>query len=106
MKDSTEKYEFGLKNIDEILEMFKKVPAIKKVVIYGSRAYGNYKDGSDIDIALFGENLTLSNSVYLLMEEIENSYIPYMFDILIFDKINNEKLKTEILTKGKILYEK
>jgi len=106
MKDTTEKYKFGLKEIDEILELFKKVPAIKKVIIYGSRAYENYKNGSDIDIALFGENLTLSNSVYPLMEEIENSYLPYMFDILIFDKISNEKLKKEILRKGKVLYEK
>lgn len=48
---------FGLKDetILKIQSAFIKFPGIEKVVIYGSRAKGNYRNGSDIDITLFGK---------------------------------------------------
>lgn len=43
---------FGLKSsdLDYIINTIKKFPQIKKAVIFGSRAKGNFKPGSDIDI--------------------------------------------------------
>ncbi len=56
-----EKSLFGLKadTIRKINEVFVRYPHIEKVLIYGSRAKGNFKNGSDIDLTLVGENLNL-----------------------------------------------
>jgi len=99
---------FGLKEetIISINQAIEKIQTIEKVVLYGSRAKGNYKTGSDIDITLLGENLTLDNSVYPLMDEIEELYLPYTFDISIFKYIDNKNLINHINRIGKIFYEK
>ena len=97
---------YGLKQevIEGITNAFQKVKTIEKVVLYGSRAKGNYRNGSDIDIVLFGKNLTLDNSVYPLMEELEELYLPYSFDISIFNHIDNENLIEHINSIGKTIF--
>ncbi len=52
----------GLKDTDiqNICSVFKKHPEVEKVILYGSRAKGNYKKGSDIDLTFIGSNLNLS----------------------------------------------
>ena len=51
--------EFGLnqETINKINSVFEKHPEIDNVIIYGSRAKGNFKRGSDIDLSMFGNNL-------------------------------------------------
>ena len=53
---------FGLKekHIKDIQSVFIKYPGIEKAIIYCSRAKGNYRPASDIDLALKGEELNLS----------------------------------------------
>ena len=92
--------------IAKIKQAFAKIEAIDKVILYGSRAKGNYRKGSDIDITLIGKDLTLNNSVYPLMEELEELYLPYTFDISIFKHIDNQNLIKHIDRVGKIFYEK
>jgi len=97
--------DFGLPKItlDEINSIFKKFDGIEKVVVYGSRAKGNYKYNSDIDMTVFAKNfphekfLDLSNEFY-------ESNIPYLTDISLYDKIDNESLKEHINRVGKVLY--
>ena len=74
-----------LRNIESCLA---KLPQIEKVLLYGSRAKGNYKNGSDIDLTLIGKNLSSSNSIYPLKEELEKLYLPYTFDISILSKLD------------------
>jgi predicted nucleotidyltransferase len=52
---------YGLKDLDiqKIQSVFTQFPEIQKVIIYGSRAKGNFKMGSDIDLTIVGENLIL-----------------------------------------------
>ena len=97
---------FGLDPDTErnIKQAFAEIPVIDKVILYGSRAKGNYRNGSDIDITLFGDKLTLSNSVYPLTDGLEDLNLPYMFDISIFSHIDNEDLIEHIHRAGKILY--
>ncbi len=97
---------FGLDPDTErnIKQAFAKITAIDKVILYGSHAKGNYRNGSDIDITLFGDKLTLSNSVYPLTDELEELNLPYMFDISIFSHIDNEDLIEHIHRAGKVLY--
>ncbi|HTG65154.1 MAG TPA: nucleotidyltransferase domain-containing protein, partial [Flavobacterium sp.] len=72
---------FGIypKSYLEIIQILEKYPSIEKVVIYGSRAKGNAREGSDIDITLFG-NPTYQD-LSELRDDLEDSYIPYLFDI-------------------------
>ncbi len=97
---------FGLDTdtIEKIKIAFSKFSQIEKVVLYGSRAIGNYKNGSDIDITLIGKNLTLKNTVYPLMDSIDEFYFPYTFDISIFDRIDNKNLIEHIKSAGKVFY--
>ncbi len=99
---------FGLDNktIQDIRDAFSKNPLIEKVILYGSRAKGNYRTGSDIDITLIGEDLSLNNSVYPLMDAIEDLCLPYMFDISVFSQIDDENLIEHINRVGKVFYEK
>jgi len=98
--------EFGLKKdtTESIQHAIEKVAAIDRVMLYGSRAKGNYRVGSDIDITLLGKNLTLDNSIYPLMDELEKLDLPYTFDISIFEHIDNQNLIAHIHRVGKVLY--
>ena len=99
---------FGLSSdtIREIHGYLVELPEVDKVLIYGSRAKGNYRIGSDIDLTLIGSNLTLKNSVYRLEERVEESYLPYSFDISIFSQISNADLLDHIARVGKVFYER
>lgn len=94
--------QFGLSNedIDKIKVVFAKFPEIERVIIYGSRAKGNYKPSSDIDLTLVGEKLTLS-----LLQSLENDMddllLPYKFDISILHQISNPDLLNHIERVGK-----
>ncbi len=99
--------ECGLKSetIAQIISIFKKFTAIESVVLYGSRAKGNYKNGSDIDLTLKGKNLTLAmlNKVAV---ELDDLLLPYSFDLSLFDEINNPELLAHIHRAGVIFYQK
>lgn len=100
--------DFGIyeRSFSEILKELQKHTELEKVVIFGSRAMGNYKKGSDIDIAIFGKNITyelLAKIHYNLNEEIPT---PYFIDVLHFETTENEELKKHILNEGKIIYQK
>ncbi len=97
---------FGLSesNIKIILEILRKYQLIEKVVIYGSRAKGNYKDGSDIDLVIFGNNL--NNYLSKISSDFDDSLLPYKIDLSIFSDINNESLRDHIKRVGKVFYKK
>lgn len=98
---------YGLldRDLNYIYEALRKFPEIEKAVIFGSRAIGNYKKGSDIDLAVKGPDINRSilASIYDLLSE--EYPIPYFFDLLHYDSISNEKLKKHIDEYGKIIYE-
>jgi len=98
---------FGLKDetINKINNIFIKYPEVEKVVLYGSRAKGNYKNGSDIDLTLFGVTLDLS-ICYRIEDEIDDLLLPYTFDISIYHQISNENLIEHIDRVGVVFYEK
>ncbi|MCI5218040.1 MAG: nucleotidyltransferase domain-containing protein [Candidatus Electrothrix sp. LOE2] len=99
--------EYGLtpENIKEINRVFRKFAEIEEAVLYGSRAKGNYKPGSDIDIALKGKkiNLRLLNKMDIDLDEL---LLPYTFDMSIYDHISNQDLRDHIQRVGKVLYKK
>ncbi|MDA3819832.1 MAG: nucleotidyltransferase domain-containing protein [Candidatus Delongbacteria bacterium] len=96
---------FGLKNdiIKQVNYVFAKYPQIEKAIIYGSRAKGNYKTGSDIDLSLTGEDLTLS-LIHSVELEIDDLLLPYTFDISMFNQISNPDLIEHINRVGLVFY--
>ncbi len=92
---------FGLNEaiIKQIQSVFASFPEIDEVIIYGSRAKGNYKHGSDIDLAFSGSKLDLYilNSIGLALDEL---YLPYTFDLSIIEHIDNTELIEHIKRVG------
>jgi len=108
LNQNIKKNKFGLlpRDIDYLISGFQTFNEIEKAMIFGSRAMGNYKNASDIDIAIFGKNIglqTVSRLYNLLNEELS---IPYFIDVVHFETIKNKELKEHILNKGKIIYQK
>jgi predicted nucleotidyltransferase len=97
---------FGLKQntIESISSVFEKYPQIEKVVIYGSRAKGNYRNGSDIDLTCIGQNLDLK-SLHAIENELDDLLLPYSIDLSIFHHISNNDLIEHIERVGKVFYE-
>lgn len=86
--------------VNEILLFVKRFPEIERVILFGSRAKGTYKRGSDIDLAISGAALSYSiiNELsYLLNEE---STLPYYFDLLNFADISSPALLAHITEYG------
>ena len=98
---------YGLKHnvLESIINIFSKYIKVEKVVLYGSRAKGNYKNGSDIDLTLIGKNINIQdlNEIHLELDEL---YLPYSFDISIFEKLENIDLVEHINRVGITIYEK
>ena len=96
---------YGLKphTIKAIQDVFAKHKAIEKAILYGSRAKGNYRNGSDIDITLVGKTLTLSKQ-FSIETDLDDLLLPYKMDISILHKIENEDLKDHINRVGINLY--
>lgn len=92
---------FGLPSnvINSIVSVICNNKKIEKIILFGSRAKGNFKKGSGIDIALFAEDLEY-NELLKIKVEISELPLPYTIDILDFNKIKNEDFKSHILRIG------
>jgi predicted nucleotidyltransferase len=98
--------EFGLseQTCVTIRKILDQHPMIEKAVIYGSRAKGNYKNGSDIDLTLMGDALDykILSAVAWALDE---SLIPYTVDLSLFEKIQNPALREHIERVGVVFYQ-
>jgi len=90
--------------VEEIYSIFKKYPVVKKVVLYGSRAKGNYREGSDVDLTLFGKGL--DGVLSKINNDLDDSYLPYKFDVSIFDELSDPDFIDHIRRVGVTFYEK
>lgn len=96
--------EFGLNNetIDKLKQFFSEFSEIHEVKIYGSRAKGNYRKGSDIDFALYGDiDFRLLSKI---SSEIDELSTPYKYDVTDYKSVENQDLKDHIDRVGKIFY--
>lgn len=99
---------FGLldRDIEYILRALKQFDEIEEARVFGSRAMGNYKKGSDIDLVIIGKGVT-SSVLYKLDDYLNEVYpLPYFFDIIQYESIVNEKLINHINKEGKVIYTK
>ena len=86
--------------LTEIRDLAEKY-GLERVVLFGSRARGDYKKTSDIDLAVTGGNITL----FSLDVEEETSTL-LSFDVVNLDGSVQEELRKSIEQEGRLLYEK
>lgn len=79
--------------------IFAANPRVERAVLFGSRAAGAFTPASDVDIALFGADLTLDD-LARLQESIDSLTIPQQVDLLLFQRIKNEELLRQINKQG------
>ena len=89
--------------ISDLCRIFSANPKVDKVVLYGSRAKGTFRNGSDIDLTLYGQELTLQD-LNFLEHEIDDLLLPYKVDLSIFSHIDNPDLVEHIQRVGKTFY--
>lgn len=98
---------FGLSETDleYIINTIEHFPEIEKAVIFGSRAKGNYKPGSDVDIAIYGKKVTFDilSKLHSMLED--SSPMPYMFDIVDYTHSNHKELKEHIKRAGRVIWQ-
>ncbi len=80
-------------------------PEVEQAVLYGSRAKGAHKPGSDIDLTLFGDRLT-SDIRSKIAARLDESPIPYTVDLSLFAELNHTKLREHIDRVGVVFYER
>jgi predicted nucleotidyltransferase len=98
---------FGLKSdtIAQIHAVFSQFTQLEAAILYGSRAKGTEKPGSDIDLALKGAGLNL-DSVNQIRDRLDDLLFPYTFDLSILSQIDNSELLEHIQRVGKTFYKK
>lgn len=88
-----------------IKNVFLQYTDIEKVMLYGSRAMGTYRESSDIDLVLFGEKLTLKKQ-FSIENALDDLLLPYKIDLSIYHKIDNPDLIDHINRVGELFYDK
>lgn len=93
---------FGIS--EEIIEMLCKVfteyEEIERVVIFGSRARGDFRNNSDIDMAVYAPTMTAMRFAQLHLD-IDSLPIIFRMDIIHYDRCKEERLKNKIEEEAK-----
>lgn len=97
---------FGLSDrvIGELQDVFNRHSNISKVLIFGSRAKGNYREGSDIDLAALGTGLDY-NQLLQILTEIDDLELLYSVDLIDYSKTINTPIGEHIDRVGQVFYQ-
>lgn len=98
------KFGLSLETITRINAVFAKHSQIKKVILYGSRSKGNYREGSDIDLTLDAPDLTTSE-LLKIENDLEELMLPYKIDLSLMHQIEGTDLIEHIQRVGKEFHE-
>lgn len=86
-------------------EIFRDCPEIDRVLLYGSRAMGNWRNGSDIDLCVEAVNLTLPE-LWAIENRIDDLLLPWKVDLSLRHQIDNPDLLDHIDRVGQIFYQR
>lgn len=96
-------YGLPLKATHRITEIFSQYPQIRQVILYGSRAKGNYRESSDIDLTIEGA-IDLS-TLLKIEQEIDDLLLPWSVDLSVLSQIDNLELIEHIKRRGLVFYQ-
>lgn len=89
--------------LETLRGVFARFPQIEEVILFGSRAHGTHRPSSDIDLAIKGKDITLDTLAKLRYTLEEETNLPYFFDAVIYERIENEGLK-RVIDGGVLLW--
>ena len=97
----------GLTNNDIGLlnQVFSEYEDVQKVILYGSRAKGTFRNSSDIDLTLIGDNIPL-DTLFSIENDLDDLLLPYKIDLSIYSKIDNMQLREHIQRVGITIFER
>jgi predicted nucleotidyltransferase len=93
-------------DVSTLMEGFKRIHNLQKAVLFGSRAKGSYKPGSDVDLALYGDNLSRDDLLALSYWLNQETLLPYKIDLLLYQDIDKavqdhiERVGITVYTRG------
>ena len=99
------KYGLSESTVEKISAAFSGFPEIERAVLYGSRAKGNFKPGSDIDLTLCGASLT-PRLCATIAETLDDLLLPYEIDLSLFDSLDSLELREHIARVGVVFYQR
>jgi predicted nucleotidyltransferase len=91
--------------LTKILAVFEGHSRVDEVILYGSRAKGNFKNGSDVDLAVKGEELTLTD-LYTIHSALDELSLAYTFDVSLYARIQNTDLIEHVDRVGVVIYQR
>ena len=100
--------QYGLTEQDllTLKKIFLETPQVEKVILFGSRAMGNYKPGSDVDLAISGRDINFNVVSRLHARLEEQSPMPYFFDVVDLNHLEHPGLAEHIQKQGVIIFER
>jgi predicted nucleotidyltransferase len=97
-------YGLPLDVVRKITAVLAQYPQVESVTLYGSRAKGNYKTGSDIDLTLHGNSDLTLGVVYRILDDLDDLLLPYTIDLSIFHDIADPAVIDHIQRVGISFY--
>lgn len=99
---------FGIsdKSYIYLIDYFKKNTAVEEVIIFGSRAKGNYRKGSDIDLAIKGYKSSTGLAFNIESYINEELPVPYNVDVVDYNSLQHRELKEHIDRAGTLFYKR
>lgn len=96
---------FGLPpaTLEKLNSVFTQHNAISSVLIYGSRAKGNYRAGSDIDLTIKGSEISFAEFMQI-ENQIDDLMLPYTIDLTQYSRVDNAELISHIDRVGVMIY--
>jgi len=98
-------YGLSAKTIQAVRGVFMRHPEIEEAILFGSRAKGNHRTGSDIDLVLRGANLT-QRTLNRIYGELDDLPIPYGFSLVLAAEVTDPDILAHIQRVGVPFYER
>ncbi|MFE8073395.1 nucleotidyltransferase domain-containing protein [Marinobacteraceae bacterium S3BR75-40.1] len=89
--------------LEGIKDVFGRHPDIWRATLYGSRAKGTHRSGSDIDLVLTAPELTWEE-FNKVVSEIDDLLLPWKVDLALEHQIENQDLLDHIQRVGVVVY--
>lgn len=98
----TDMYGLPARAIIQLQQIFAQYPQIRQVILYGSRAKGNYRHGSDIDLTIDGDIELVD--LLSIENQIDDLLLPWSVDLSVLSQIENSQLVDHIRRRGQVFY--
>ncbi len=90
--------------VNAIRDVFSRHPQVRKALLYGSRAKGRHKPGSDIDLTLIGDEDLDLDRLFRIMDELDDLLLPYSIDLSLHRDIDDPEVLAHIQRVGGDFY--